>query len=413
MESRFMTRIGCAALVQVMMLLGHASVASSQTAGVATSTAVDVEHSRGSENADRQAPAADSSVSEEPPSVYDRIWKFSEWYRNDSNPALQRLRFSGRYQHDYSTLESDQGNSSEWNVRRMRMGLRANLFGTITLHGEVDLNPQEADPVYVRLTDMYVEWSRGDRLALTVGKQSVPFTADGSTSSRELLAIDRSNLANNIWFPQEYLPGVSMSGSLSPWVYHVGLYSAGRRNPEFGEFTGGVATLGSIGYDFAKSAGAKEALVAVNYVYQNPNPDNTFTQPLQHVVSVNLRFETNRWWGIRSDLSMASGYYSQSDIWGVMAMPFVNASGKLQFVGRYTFLDSDDPNGIELGTYEDRVVSGRGDRYQELYLGANYYFYGHRLKLQSGVQWGDMRDLASDGGAYSGVAWTTGLRVGW
>jgi len=409
------TSRGLLCLTLIVSVVGAAHVGAQLAAGAAVEAEIAAgwDLARRSDAAREGEPAQESSAGAKPASVYDRIWKFFEWYRNDSNRVLQRLRFSGRYQHDYSTLESDQGDSSEWNVRRMRMGLRANLFRTITLHGEVDLNPQEADPVYVRLTDMYVEWSRSDRLAVTVGKQSIPFTADGATSSRELLAIDRSNLTNNLWFPQEYLPGVTASGSLSPWVYHVGLYSAGKRNREFGEFTGGVATLGSLGYDFAKVAGAKEALLAVNYVYQDPDPDNTFTQPFQHIVSVNLRFETNRWWGIRSDLSMASGYFSQSDVWGVMAMPYVNATGKLQFVGRYTFLDSEDPNGIELGTYEDRVVPGRGDRYHELYLGSNYYFYAHRLKLQTGVQFADMRDLANDGGIYSGVWWTTGVRVGW
>ena len=43
----------------------------------------------------------------------------------------------------------------------------------------------------------------------------------------------------------------------------------------------------------------------------------------------------------------------------------------------------------------------------------NYYFYGHRLKLQSGVELGKMEDRANDGGAYSGTSWVTGLRVGW
>jgi phosphate-selective porin OprO/OprP len=66
-----------------------------------------------------------------------------------------------------------------------------------------------------------------------------------------------------------------------------------------------------------------------------------------------------------------------------------------------------------LNTYENRAVAGRGDRYNEGYIGANYYFYGHKLKLQSGLQFGDMNDSANDGGAYSGVAWTTGLRVSW
>ena len=29
------------------------------------------------------------------------------------------------------------------------------------------------------------------------------------------------------------------------------------------------------------------------------------------------------------------------------------------------------------------------------------------------LQFADMKDRANDGGEFSGVAWTTGLRVGW
>jgi len=82
-------------------------------------------------------------------------------------------------------------------------------------------------------------------------------------------------------------------------------------------------------------------------------------------------------------------------------------------VTRYTFLNSDEVNGLSLATYENRVAHGAGDRYNEGYLGVNYYFYGHKLKLQSGLQFADMRDLANDGGAYHGTSWTTGLRIGW
>jgi phosphate-selective porin OprO/OprP len=235
---------------------------------------------------------------------------------------------------------------------------------------------------------------------------------DGSTSSKDLITIDRSNASNNIWFPQEYVPGVSASGRLAPWVYRAGVYSSGEANREFGTFDGGVFTLGVVGYDFAKSLGVKEALLAGQYVYQNPDPDNTFTRPLEHIVSLNFRFEANRW-GLRSDVSAASGYFNQSDLWALTTMPFVNVTDKLQFVGRYTFIESDQPNGVLLATYESRVVRGRGDMYNELYGGANYYFYGHKLKLQSGVQFADMNDRANDGGAYSGVSWTTGLRIGW
>lgn len=355
---------------------------------------------------------AQTPTSEKNLSSYDRIWKFAEWYNNEQNPVLQSLLFTGRFQYEYAALDADQGTHDEWNVRRFRLGARAKLFGSFTLHGEADLDPQEADPFYLRITDMYLQWQKNRRFTLTLGKHGVPFTMDGSTSSKELLTIDRSNLSNNIWFPQEYIPGVSVNGEISNWVYRAGVYSAGEANREFGEFNGSYFSLTSLGYNFAKSLGVKDALLTGSYVYQNPNPRNTFTRQLQHVVSTNFKLETNRW-GLRTDVSAAAGYLGQSNLWGMMVMPFFNAIDKIQFVGRYTMLDSAKPNGVRLATYESRIVPGRGDQYDEFYVGANYYFNGHKLKLQSGVQFANMDDSRKDGGAYSGVSWTSGLRVGW
>jgi phosphate-selective porin OprO/OprP len=96
-----------------------------------------------------------------------------------------------------------------------------------------------------------------------------------------------------------------------------------------------------------------------------------------------------------------------------MAMPYGNVTERLQLVGRYTLVESDGPNGVRLATYENRIVPGRGDAYHEGYIGANYFFYGHKLKLQTGLQYADLSDRADDGGAYSGMSWTTGLRIGW
>jgi len=364
------------------------------------------------------APATPPAVTQtsggaDAPSGYDKIWdRFTRWYDDSSNPVVQRVLFSGRFQHEFAAVDADQGDLDEWNTRRLRLGPRITLFRTFTLHGEVELNPQEKDPLYVRFTDLYLQWSRSGRLAVTVGKHSIPFTMDGATSSKDLLTIDRSSLSNNIWFPQEYLPGVSVSGRAAPWVYRAGVYSPGRANREFGEFSGGAATLAVVGYDFANALAVKEALLSGNYVHQNADPDNTFSRQLEHIASINFRVEADRW-GMRTDVSRASGYLGQSDLWGVMAMPFVNVTRKFQTVGRYTYLASGDPNGVQLATYENRVVRGRGDRYNEMYLGANYFFYGHKLKLQSGLQFADMNDRANDGGAYSGLSWTTGLRVSW
>ncbi len=357
--------------------------------------------------------SAQTAEAKKEPSAYDKIWgEFTDWYSDDTNPIVQRVLLSGRFHYDFATIDSDQGDHSEWNVRRLRVGPRITLFKTFTFHAEIELDPQRHDPFYVRFTDFYVQWTKNPRWVLTVGKQSVPFTLDGANSSRELLTIDRSNLANNLWFPQEYIPGVSISGRRAQWVYRGGVYSSGAMNREFGEFTGGLFALGVLGFDFAPKLDAKEALLTGNYVYQDPDSENTFTRQLEHVGSINFRFEDTKW-GARADLSTVTGYLGQSGMWAFQGMPFVNLTDKFQVVGRYSFIDSDEPNGIRLALYESRVVSGRGDEYNELYVGANYYFYGHRLKLQSGVQFADMNDRANDGGEYSGVAWTTGLRVGW
>ncbi len=161
-------------------------------------------------------------------------------------------------------------------------------------------------PSTCRFTDFYVQWTKSPRIVLTVGKQGVPFTLDGANSSRELLTIDRSNLANNMWFPTEYLPGVSVSGRRAAWVYRVGVYSSGAANREFGEFNGGTATLGVIGYDFAPKLKVREALLSGNYVYQTADRDNTFTRQFDHIGSINFRFEDGKW-GARTDFTIGVG----------------------------------------------------------------------------------------------------------
>ena len=354
-----------------------------------------------------------AATAKEQPSTYDRIWTgFTQWYKDDDNPVVQQVLFTGRFQHDLSTLSSDQGDHDESNIRRVRLGPRVTFLKEYLFHAEVEINPQERDPFYVRFTDLYVQWNKSSRFALTVGKHAVPFTNEGATSSKELITIDRSIIGTNIWFPQEYMPGVSVSGRIAPWIYRGGVYSSGAMNREFGEFSGDYFTLALLGYDFAKRLSVKEAVLTGNYLYQHPDPDNTFTRQLEHVVSLHLRFEADKW-GFRGDVSDALGYLGQPDLFGTMAMPFFNVTDKLQAVARYSYMNSDGPNGIRLAGYEARVVTGRGDEYNEMYLGANYFFYGHKLKVQTGVQWADMNDSANDGGEYSGVSWTTGFRIGW
>jgi phosphate-selective porin len=78
--------------------------------------------------------------------IYKKIWKFPEWYKNDQNSVVQSVFLTGRFQYEYATVHSDQGNHSEWNIRRLRLGAKSKFFRTLTLHGEVELQPQGENP---------------------------------------------------------------------------------------------------------------------------------------------------------------------------------------------------------------------------------------------------------------------------
>ena len=202
-----------------------------------------------------------------------------------------------------------------------------------------------------------------------------------------------------------------MKGSLeNHWDYRVGVFSSDG-NEELSEFDAGYFTLTSIGYDWAETLGVETASLRLDYVY-NQRDENANTRDLSNVVTLAGKWEQGDW-GLWTDLGSGRGYYGQSDLWGLVLMPFYKVSGRVQLVGRYTYVESDEHNGLRLGRYENAVVDGRGDEYQEVYLGVNLFFYGHKFKWQTGLQFSELIDDAEDGGRYDGWGITTGLRFSW
>lgn len=341
----------------------------------------------------------------------DSLWSVPTIYKGGDSSVLDELRIVGRVHLDNYVVDSDFGDDSDLVVRRARLGVRARLFDNLTAHVEGDFD-LEGGPFYSRLTDAYLAWTFSDAARLTAGKQSVKFTLDGATSSNELLTIDRGNVANNFWFTDEYIPGISVNGKVDGWIYNSGVFSGGRAGSEFGDFDGGYFWLGSIGRDFAERLGVKKALLRADYVYNEPDPDSSFTRSFEHIGALAFVLDAGRW-GFSGDLVAGDGFGGQSDAFGATALPWVNLTDRLQLAGRYTYVKSDDPNGVRLGRYENVVTRGRGDRYHELYAGLNYYLYGHKLKLQTGLTYANMRDRADDGGEHEGLAWTTAFRLSW
>jgi len=355
--------------------------------------------------------AAGSTVAADNPSALENLWGHARLYQSTTGP-LREFDLSGRLQLDAAWYDADEGDYDDLRWRRFRFGFRAalaNHWGT-QLEGDFDLN-ESANDWYNRLTDAFVSWHPDATIDLRFLKHSAGFTLDGATSSKKLLTPERNNLTNNLWFSNEYFMGVSAQGLVAErWHYRAGFFSADG-DPELGFTDGGEFALGSIGYDWADRLGLQTALTRLDYVHNRKNADSD-TPELSDVLSLVTQWQQGRW-GLRTDLSAARGYFDQSDIWGLVVMPTFNASERFQWVFRYTYLHSTDDNGLELNRYEDAVVSGRGDEYNEAYVGLNLFIYGHRLKWQTGLQYTRMDDAAGDGGEYRGWGLTTGLRAYW
>jgi phosphate-selective porin OprO/OprP len=354
------------------------------------------------------------------PSIYDRIWGALVLYKNPENPVIQEFKIRGRQQNEWFYFDNHDTEDSDLINRRTRIGFEAEFFGSLTAHAEADLDLQDPHPLYNKITDAYLEWSPSEAFHLIAGKHGMKFTLDGATSSTALITIDRSQIANNLWSPEEYLPGITATGKWAHFCYNLGYFSSGAATTEFGEFDAGSLGMVSLGYDFGHLLSLDRALLRADYVYQDedyrngtgkPNP---FTRNHEMVGSINLQVEEGRF-SFGADVAGARGYFSQPDLFGVQVMPalYLDKAKAFQAVLRYTYLKSDDVNGIRFARYENRLESGRGDEYNEFYAGLNWYLYGHKLKLQAGVQYATMDDEAEDGGNYDGWGVTTGLRISW
>jgi len=115
---------------------------------------------------------------------------------------------------------------------------------------------------------------------------------------------------------------------------------------------------------------------------------------------------TEAFWG--------DGALGRPDVYGITAMPAYKLAEKLQLVTTFQLAGSHDPNGVYLPARYEALAPGTGDKkgdaYFAGYAGLNYYFYGHKLKVMSGVKYTCL-DGGSGGGDYHGWTWLVGART--
>ncbi|MHB1078803.1 MAG: porin [Prosthecobacter sp.] len=374
------------------------------------------------------ANAARAPAAVRPTSIFDQIWGSPVLYKAESG-FLTNFAFQGLLH-----LQDDQGWSdrgdfgtrdrpesvrwSDFEVRRMRLGFKSKLMdGKGRLDGLIDVNAN-FNQFYGRMNILFFEYAFSDALTVGFGKRKAYFSLEHTISSREILTVERALLTNAL-FTSRYT-GIWASGKAGKFQWDVAGY-AGDDEREFTTFHGGALIQAGLGYDLKEATGLDRA--SINFDYQKATADtsvkgNTFEgAPVPYLfesaMSLNSSWEKGPR-GFYTDILHGHGRGSQGDVSGIILMPAFYATKNLQFVGRYQYALGEN-DGLRLASRYDRLAtgitdSGHGGEYHGFYLGANYYIYGHKLKLMTGLEFVTLSG-GGHGGSYNGWSWSSALRM--
>ncbi|GMG85778.1 porin [Biformimicrobium ophioploci] len=338
--------------------------------------------------------------------IPDTYWDIADMYENDKGDYL---KLSGRLHADGAVFDANQGNYSDLLWRRFRFGVKGELSGmTYAIEADMNLNNTMTN-WYNRLTDAYLQWKFDNGTKIRILKQSAGFTLDGGTSSKKLFTPQRNNLTNNLWFTAEYFTGVSVTNTFADeWEYYAGVFATDG-DPEIGIDDAGYFTLFKLGREFGETRAWDKARFRFDYVYNDADP-NANTRDYSDVYSVSSHIDRGDW-EVRTDLAYGDGYDGQGDLWGFVVMPAYQQTDVVQWVVRFTHIESNRDGSVRLGRYESSVVSDRGDIYSEVFGGVNFYLNEHKFKIHLGAQVADAE--GDDGRQYDGIGFTASLRIYW
>ena len=348
------------------------------------------------------------------PVIYDRIWAAPVLYQNTDNPTVQKFALIGRYHGQYWSVDADEGSDSGWENRRMLIGFSSKWFEHFTLQAQMHLKSGSGTH-YKGLYEAYIKWSVPDTdISLSVGRLDYLFTGyERSKSSKRINSIERGLLVNQV-MPAEVI-GAHLRGKKDRFAYHAGLFSRSIEQ-EFDDFDTGAAAV--IGASYDTPLFLEDGSLHLDYLYNSQDTEGNAFRPYRHVVSLWHQGEKGRL-TMAMDLTYADPLETSGHVIGLTLEPgwrlldqVFGKNDPLQLTMRYQYVSSSEDNGLSLQKrYEGKVTEGKGDHYQALYTGLNYFLYGHKLKLMLGGEYARMKDAADDGGEYRGWTWFSAARL--
>ncbi|MEM1174842.1 MAG: porin [Pseudomonadota bacterium] len=338
---------------------------------------------------------------------FDELWRSVELYGDRGGEALPFVKFRGRYHGQAYWADGDGGNEHDWENRRIRLGLDFVLSEKLEIAFDFNMGRESDDDVIENFDFVSLNVALSDNTALSIGKlRRNPLTREDSISSNKILTLERSLLTSRFFV--DNVGGIFVVHQDGDWAFGAGILE-GSTEDELGlpSLDGATMFKGNIARQVSDATE-----VRFDYLYNPGDADNNDVEPYRHVVSLNSYTRSGRW-GLITDIIYADGLpEARGDLYGVVVLPHLMLTDRLQLVGRYTWSGSSEDSGIRLSNrYERRVVAEGfelGDQHQAVYAGLNYYFYGHKLKLVSGVEY---TDFDSIGGSTSILTGSVALRL--
>lgn len=339
--------------------------------------------------------------------------------RPATSGVVRDLQIRGRIQTQfgYVDAENDEGSDdfSTFEVRRARIGLRGTLFDSVRAQLEANLVPGSS----LSMRSAFLQWREHKPAYIKVGYDKPHSSLEENTSSAEILTVERT-LINGLVAAPGPMTGLSLDGALGILSYGAGIYTdSSNRNPG-GEdskylFNGMVR----VSLDDVIGGGNKLRLQTAYLNSDDPNGrfggglDDAWTFAAYAVVGpVDLRAE------------YFLGDNDGDEIKGFYIMPSVYLTDNVQAVLRFEKADSDKARGIRAPSRYTRDVPAlsvrepeegprfdpqRGDEYQAVYVGLNYYMAGHGHKLMVGLEVAELKN--TDAGKLESTTFTTAWRM--
>lgn len=328
-------------------------------------------------------------------------------------PPLQRLALTGIVHWQHAWVDSSEEDDAEDEFRRFRFGADARFLRHFRMAAKVNFDPDDG-PFYDSLSQTYLSYSpHGNRKEdfergrILFGKLKPHFTNEHSVSPKRLKTFERSLLPNQLNPTKS--TGVLLGKSVERLSGSVALYS-GEDSAEFGGTGQGLTVI-------AKGTWDPDGPWLLSMDFLGIWEEVETTPWIGHALSLSAEyapFSSGHDWSVIAELIGGLGSRQQSDVLGVVVLSSWRPAKRWEFVARYQFAASSDPDGLLLQKrYERSVVSGAGtdtgDEYHAVYCGVNYLLDGDALKLMTGVECSRMnRDRnRSD---FDAVTWFSGIR---